>query len=185
MDLDEHWRANRRDPGSGAFTQFHHDSTDARSLSDESVYGIAEDAEGRLWVGTQHGLNRLDPDGRSFERYFHEPGRADSLAGDWVYALHRGPSGTLWVGTVGGGLDRWTGTAGRFEHFALASLAGGPRGLEDVFGIHETSDGRVWVGTRAGLVLLDPRQRTAERFDLTILLANERGTWRVRSLDGV
>ncbi len=158
---------NRRDPKSGTFRQFHHDSADAGSLSDESVYGVAEDAEGRLWVGTQHGLNRLDPDGRRFERHFHEPDRADSLAGDWVYALHRGPTGQLWVGTVGGGLDRWSGTAGRFEHFALASLAGGPRGLDDVFGIHEATDGRVWVGTRAGLVRLDPRQRTAERLDLT------------------
>jgi signal transduction histidine kinase/streptogramin lyase len=158
---------NRRDPWSGEFTQFHHDSADADSLSDESVYGVAEDAEGRLWVGTQRGLNRLDPDGRRFERHFHEPGRADSLAGDWVFALHRGPSGTLWIGTVGGGLDRWAGTAGRFEHFALASLTGGPRGLDDVFAIHETPDGRVWAGTRAGLVLLDPSQRKAERLDLT------------------
>ncbi|NJD30410.1 MAG: hypothetical protein FIB04_00780 [Gammaproteobacteria bacterium] len=158
---------NRRDPQSGAFTQFHHDSADARSLSDESVYGIAEDAEGRLWVGTQRGLNRLDPDGRRFEQHFHEPSRADSLAADWVYTLHRGPSGTLWIGTVGGGLDRWTGTAGRFEHFALASLAGGPPGLDDVFAVHEAPDGRVWVGTRAGLVLLDPRQGKAEQLDLT------------------
>jgi signal transduction histidine kinase/ligand-binding sensor domain-containing protein len=158
---------NRRDPSSGAFTQYHHDSSDAGSLSDESVYGVAEDAEGRLWVGTQRGLNRLDPDGRRFERHFHEPDRADSLAADWVYALHRGPTGTLWIGTVGGGLDRWTGNAGRFEHFALASLAGGPQGLDAVFGIHEAADGHVWVGTREGLVLLDPRQRKAERLDLT------------------
>lgn len=158
---------NRRDPQSGVFTQFHHDSADDRSLSDESVYGVAEDAEGRLWVGTQRGLNRLDPDGRRFEQHFHEPARADSLAADWVYTVHRGPTGSLWVGTVGGGLDRWTGSGGKFEHFPLASLAGGPRGLDDVFGIHETADGRVWVGTRAGLVLLEPRQRKAERFDLT------------------
>jgi signal transduction histidine kinase/ligand-binding sensor domain-containing protein len=158
---------NRRDARSGTFTQFHHDSSDGRSLSDESVYGIAEDADGRLWVGTQRGLNRLDTDGRRFERHFHEPGRADSLASDWVYALHRGPTGTLWVGTVGGGLDRWAGAAGRFEHFALASLAGGPRGLDDVFAVHETSDGRVWAGTRAGLVVLDLKARTAERLDLT------------------
>ena len=158
---------NRRDPRTGTFTQFHHDSSDGRSLSDESVYGIAEDTEGRLWVGTQRGLNRLDADGRRFERHFHEPGRADSLASDWVYALHRGPTGTLWVGTVGGGLDRWAGATGRFEHFALASLAGGPRGLDDVFAVHETPDGRVWAGTRAGLVVLDPKARTAERLDLT------------------
>ena len=158
---------NRRDPRSGAFTQFHHDSADGGSLSDESVYGIAEDAEGRLWVGTQRGLNRLDADGRRFERHFHEPARADSLASDWVFALHRGPTGTLWVGTVGGGLDRWTGTGGRFENFALASLVGGPRGVDDVFGIHEAADGNVWVGTRDGLVLLDPKRQEAERLDLT------------------
>ena len=158
---------NRRDPRLGTFTQFHHDSADDRSLSDESVYGIAEDAEGRLWVGTQHGLNRLDADGRRFARHFHEPGRADSLASDWAYSLHRGPTGTLWVGTVGGGLGRWTGTASRFENFPLASLAGGPSSLDDVFAVHEVPDGRVWVGTRAGLVVLDPRQRKVERIDLT------------------
>ena len=158
---------NRRDPQSGMFTQFHHDSGEPRSLSDESVYGMAEDADGRLWVGTQRGLNRLDAGGRNFERFFHEPGRADSLAGDWVFALHRGPTGTLWVGTVGGGLDRWTGTGGRFDNFALATLAGGSPGLDDVFAIHEAADGHVWVGTRLGLVLLDPQQRTAERLDLT------------------
>lgn len=157
---------NRRDPRSGAFEQFHHDSTDPRSLSDESVYGMAEDAEGRLWVGTQHGLNRLDADGRRFERYFHDAGRPESIAGDWVFALHRGPTGTLWVGTVGGGLDRWTGAGARFEHFPLASLAGGPRGLDDVFAVHEAGDGRVWIGTRAGLVVLDPGQRKAELLDL-------------------
>ncbi|MGE5761396.1 MAG: two-component regulator propeller domain-containing protein, partial [Gemmatimonadota bacterium] len=150
-----------------AFTQFHHDSADASSLSDESVYGVAEDAEGRLWVGTQRGLNRLDVDGRSFERHFHEPGRADSLAGDWVYALHRGPTGTLWVGTVGGGLGRWTGAAGRFENFSIASIAGGPRSLDDVFAVHETPDGRVWVGTRGGLAVFDPVARRAEPVDLT------------------
>jgi signal transduction histidine kinase/ligand-binding sensor domain-containing protein len=158
---------NRRDPRSGTFTQFHHDSAVADSLSDESVYGIAQDAEGRVWVGTQRGLNRLDGDGRRFERHFHAPGRADSIGNDWVYALHRGPTGTLWVGTVGGGLGRWTGSGGSFENFALASLAGGPRGLDDVFAIHEAPDGNVWLGTRAGLLVLDPRQRKAGRLDLT------------------
>ena len=158
---------NRRDPRTAGFTQFHHDSADAHTLSDESVYGMAEDAEGRLWVGTQRGLNRIDADGRRFERHFHEPGRPDSVANDWVYALHRGPTGILWVGTVGGGVGRWTGSGSRFENFSLASLIGGPRGLDDVFAMHEARDGRVWIGTRLGLVRFDPQRRTAERLDLT------------------
>ena len=162
---------NRRDPHTGKFTQFHHDSKDPRSLSDESTYGVAEDADGRIWVGTQHGLNRLDADGRSFARYFHASGNASSLAQNWVYALHRGASRRLWIGTVGGGIDRWDGASGGFEHFPLAQLTGGSRELDDVFAIHETADGRVWAGTRAGLVILDPASRKARRVDM----ANDAG----------
>jgi signal transduction histidine kinase/ligand-binding sensor domain-containing protein len=157
---------NRRDPRTGEFTQFHHDSADPRSLSDASVYGVAEDAAGRIWVGTQRGLNRLEADGRSFTRFFHADGDAASLAHDWVYAVHRGLSGHLWIGTVGGGIDRPAASGEGFEHFPLAELIDGARGLNDVFGIHETADGRVWAGTREGLVVLDPTRRTAERFDL-------------------
>jgi len=95
---------NRRDPRTGEFIQFHHDSGNPRSLSDDSIYGVAEDADGRVWVGTQNGLNRFDADGRNFVRYFHETGNAASLAHNWVYALHRGASRRLWIGTVVGGM---------------------------------------------------------------------------------
>jgi len=162
---------NRRDPRTGKFTQFHHDSRNPRSLSDESIYGVAEDADGRVWVGTQNGLNRLDSDGRSFVRHFHESGNANSLAHNWVYALHRGVSRRLWIGTVGGGIDRWDGAGGRFEHFSLAQLAKGSRALDDVFSIYEAADGQVWAGTREGLVVLDPAQRTARLVDM----ANDAG----------
>jgi len=162
---------NRRDPRTGKFTQFHHDSRNPRSLSDESIYGVAEGADGRVWVGTQNGLNRLDADGRSFVRYFHESGNASSLAHNWVYALHRGASRRLWIGTIGGGIDRWDGADGKFEHFPLAQLAKGSRALDDVFAIHEGADGRVWAGTREGLVVLEPAHRTAKRVDM----ANDAG----------
>jgi signal transduction histidine kinase/ligand-binding sensor domain-containing protein len=157
---------NRRDLRTGEFTQFRHDSTNPRSLSDESIYGVAEDADGQVWVGTQHGLNRLDPDGRSFVRYFHESADANSLAHNWVYALHRGVSRRLWIGTVGGGIDRWDSAGGGFEHFPLAQLAGGSDGLDDVFALYEAADGQVWAGTREGLVVLDPAHRTAKLVDM-------------------
>ena len=157
---------NRRDPRTGTFTQFHHASGDPRSLSDESVYGVGQDAEGRLWVGTQKGLNRLDVDGRGFTRYFHQPEVPGTLAHDWVYTLHLGPSQQLWIGTVGGGINRWNGTTGSFEHFGLARLTGGSPAHDDVFALHEATDGHVWAGTRQGLVELDPVRHEAALFDM-------------------
>ncbi len=163
---------NRRDPDTGAFTQFHHASTDPRSLSNESVFGVAEDAAGAVWVGTQSGLNRLSADGRHFTRYRLTGAQPGSRAFDWVYALHRGPSGTLWIGTIGGGVFRWNGTAERFDQFPLAKLANGKATLDDVFALHESPDGRMWVGTRGGVVVLDPGRGTAEQFNL----AGDQGT---------
>lgn len=163
---------NRRDPATGRFTQFHHDSRDPRSLSDESVYCIGQDADGAVWIGTQSGLNRLDPDGRGFTRFYHDRGDTPRISDNWVYTLYRGPSGTLWIGTVGGGVDRWDAAAKTFENFPLAKLTGGHAELDDVFGLHEGSDGRLWVGTRRGLVVLDPRRKSASIVDL----ASETGT---------
>ncbi len=158
---------NRRDPRTGRFTQFHHVSSDPRSLSDESVYCVSQDAEGRIWVGTQNGLNRLDPDGRGFTRLFHDRGESPRIGDNWVFTLHRGPTGTLWIGTVGGGIDRWDPGSERFQNFSLAKLVGGHAELDDVFGLYEGPDGRVWAGTRRGLVTLDVAHGSAALVDLS------------------
>ena len=157
---------NRRDPRTGEFTQFHHDSADPRSLSDESVYGVAEDAEGRIWVGTQHGLNRLEADGRSFTRFFHADGDAASLAHDWVYALHRGVSGQLWIGTVGGGIDRPAASGDRLRALPAGRAdrwrARPQRRVRDPRNRRWARLGR--HARRAGRAR--PARRTAERVDL-------------------
>lgn len=162
---------NRLDRRTGRFTRYRHDSADDGSLSDPSVYGVAEDDAGRVWVGTQRGLNRLEPDGSRFTRFFREPGSSGSIANDWVYALHYGKSGTLWIGSVGGGIDRWDDAAGRFENLRPSSLAAGSSALDDIFALYEAPDGRLWAGTRGGLVVVDAARRGARVVDL----ANDAG----------
>ena len=157
---------NRLDPRTGRFTRFAHDSRNPSSLSDPSIFGVAEDAQGRIWVGTQRGLNRLDARGTGFERFLHDPARAGSLANDWVYALHLGRSGALWIGTVGGGIDRRDEQHDRFENLRPSVLTGGSGMLDDIFALHEGPDGRLWVGTRGGLVVIDAAGRSARLLDL-------------------
>ncbi len=110
-------------------------------------WALAEDHEGKIWVGTvSRGLRRFDPDTGKFTHFQHDPDDPTSLSNGSVRALYVDRKGTLWVGTPGG-LDRFdpdTGTFTNFQHEPdnLSSLS---KGL--VLSIYEDQEGILWVGT--------------------------------------
>jgi ligand-binding sensor domain-containing protein len=111
--------------------------TRGRGLPDDSVWAIAEDGAGRIWVGTRRGLVRFEGQAT---RIF---GVDDGLPNEDARALAAGRGGTLWVGTTGG--------------LARLDPQGGARftkvgGLSDdsITAVYEDGSGTVWVGTRIG-----------------------------------
>ncbi|MGH2367855.1 MAG: ligand-binding sensor domain-containing protein, partial [Chloroflexota bacterium] len=72
-------------------------------LAHDSVHAIAEDQQGRIWLGTKGGITVLDEaapaDGRW--RQFGAGG-AGALPHPWVQALVFSPDGRVWAGTRGG-----------------------------------------------------------------------------------
>ena len=50
------------------FTQFRHNPNDENSLSSNTVYSIAQDANGMLWLGTDVGLNNIHPNNHKIRR---------------------------------------------------------------------------------------------------------------------
>jgi signal transduction histidine kinase/ligand-binding sensor domain-containing protein len=153
----------RRDPLTGQFRQYGHDPADPRSLSDPDVIDVAQDGTGNVWVTTRNGLNRLDADLAGFTRYHHRAEPAPVLGRHRVSRLLRSSQGRLWIATHGTGVERWDAQRREFETYSLAQIAGGSPGLDSVFAIAEARDGRLWVGTREGLLLLDPLRREARR----------------------
>ena len=151
----------RRDPLTGRLRQYEHDPADPRSLSDPNVLDVAQDREGNLWVTTRNGLNRLDADLAGFTHYHHVPEPVPVVGRHRVSRLLRSSEGRLWIATHGAGVDRWDAERREFETYSLAQLTGGSPGLDLVFAIEEARDGRLWVGTREGLLLLDPQRREA------------------------
>lgn len=125
------------------------------------VVSLNVDAQGGVWLGSYgEGLVRLSPETRLYERQRHRRGDANSLAQGRVRALAEDHTGTLWVGSVGGGLqsvDAVARMAGEVWHFVErdpAQTNPNPR-RRYVWSILEDRSQRLWMGSEAGLDVLD------------------------------
>ncbi|HEX9652603.1 MAG TPA: two-component regulator propeller domain-containing protein, partial [bacterium] len=83
-------------------SQLLHEPTDANSLSDNFVWTILEDRDGKIWIGTNQGLNQFDPATEEFRHYKHDPKDRNSLSHDVVRAIYQDSRGALWIGTYDG-----------------------------------------------------------------------------------
>jgi signal transduction histidine kinase len=71
-------------------------SSDSTDVSPEQL--IAEDLQGRIYIGTGRGLDRLDPATGHFKHFT----TADGLAPGSIKSCFRDRRGALWIGTSGG-----------------------------------------------------------------------------------
>jgi len=81
------------------FTVF--DEGNTPEIKSNIVKALAEDHQGRLWIGTQGGGLACFQGGK-FTSYT----TANGLSNDSVLSLFEDREGSLWIGTDGGGLDR-------------------------------------------------------------------------------
>ncbi len=116
----------------------------ATGPSHNSIFALAQDRDGFLWIGTQDGLNRFDGD--RFEVWRHDAGDPGSLSANRVNGVLEDSRRRLWIATAAG-VDRFDRRTGRFDHFVLADANGRPaQGLD----LAEDEGGRIWAGTTTG-----------------------------------
>jgi len=73
----------------------------AEGLLDDNVTSLTTDAEGRLWIGTRHGVNRWEAG------VFSSLTTRDGLADYPVTSVQAAKSGTVWI-TAQGGTYQWS-----------------------------------------------------------------------------
>jgi signal transduction histidine kinase/ligand-binding sensor domain-containing protein/DNA-binding response OmpR family regulator/HPt (histidine-containing phosphotransfer) domain-containing protein len=150
----------RFDPGSGQFTTYSHDASDARSLNHNRVTALRVDRAGSLWAATDFGLSRWEPATGGFSTFSPQPKglvQYRSIAED--------PDGVLWLATLSKGVQRFDPRTGTFKLFDDALRAAHPRGHNRVNSVHVDSKGTVWIATFRGLGRLDPRDGTFKSYD--------------------
>jgi diguanylate cyclase (GGDEF)-like protein len=137
-------------------TRFRHHSDDPASLSDDSVYAIAEDGSGRIWIGTATGLDLVNPVARRIERLGPrlQAAGAPQNAAIKVNTLFADAHGNVWVG-MDFGLARVNLASGAYTLLRHDDRQSNTLPNGRVTALLEDRDGRLWVGTSAGLALLN------------------------------
>lgn len=70
------------------FRIFRHDPFESTSISGNIITAIAEDQNGRLWIGTErNGLNCFDPLTETFRRFKHDPENPNSLSHNEILSI--------------------------------------------------------------------------------------------------
>ncbi|WP_239470551.1 ligand-binding sensor domain-containing protein [Archangium violaceum] len=125
-------------------------------LSHHHVGALLEDPSGAVWIGTVGGgLQRVVPDAGGGIPDVARWTRGEGLIDDHVVALARSPDGALWVSTRAG-LSRFDEASGHFESYAASD--GLPTVVFNAKAV-ALDGGRLYWGTRKGVVALDPSVR--------------------------
>lgn len=132
------------------------------------VLAIAEDHEGRLWLGHRSGLLRVGNDGAIDE--WRAGDVEDATPGGQVDQLQVASDGSVWLSAPGGGVQRRDAASGRVLRDIPADAAHG-LGTGDIEALVLSPRGEVWVAGGDGVAALDA---TRGSFDPLPELGSER-----------
>jgi signal transduction histidine kinase/ligand-binding sensor domain-containing protein/CheY-like chemotaxis protein len=134
---------------------FFHNFGMADGLPSSTVWKLAQDRDGYLWIGTADGLARYD--GVGFRIYRHDAADPASLSGDDVTALFVDRDNRVWCGGEDAGLNLLDTHRAGFRHFRHDARDAASLGGDDVWAIGQEGSGTIWVGGYAsGLDRLAP-----------------------------
>lgn len=127
---------------------FNEQDLDILRFQDLDIYTMYPDAEGLVWLCTNHGLFYYQPSVREFSRLnfcFRENQEANT-----VRAITANPNGLLYIGTEDGLYiyNRLTGEAKNYKQ----SFENDPEKLNDnaIYSIYLAGDSSIWLGTYFG-----------------------------------
>ena len=123
-------------------------------LPANDVYGLLEDSQGNIWVGTSEGVAKFD--GRTWETFI--PGNS-GLAYRYVNGLAEDKHGRIWMSTLSGGSVYNNGEWIEYDRFGDDE---GEQQLpsNSLFNVYYDSQDRVWFATGLGAAVLEDGEWT-------------------------
>lgn len=138
------------------FKTYLHNPSDTFSISNNSNKFLFKDSKGNLWCITRDGLNLYDPIADRFYNYRSPLHKGlHPIRGD-IEAMAEDANGTLWIAGGSEGLFKLQSLTEISEKYHFNS-----NDLSAIFiSIKPDKNGLLYVGTRDGLLLFNPKQAT-------------------------
>ena len=114
--------------------------TTQQGLPNDSIFCLASDSSGAIWICTTEGLARFQ------NNRFQVFTTAQGLPSNGIRATCEASDGTRWVAGLDFGLSRWDGR--RFIAYSDARISG----RDTITALACAQDGSVWVGSAGGLM---------------------------------
>lgn len=135
--------------------------TTHNSLNDNTVNCITEDRKNKsLWIGTNDGgLNHYDIFSGRFTSFKAEY-PYHTLKSNNIKCILPDSLGNLYIGTHAGGLTYLNTRSNQREHYTLNPSV---PAFNSCYSIIDSGDGKLWLGTLNGLLLLDKKTKKLSR----------------------
>jgi len=126
---------------------FRHDDRDSRSLANNSVLDIFQDAHGETWIGTRRGLNLLTKSKQVFRNFSALPNDSHYLNSSIIYAFWIDEKERIWVGTEDGGINVYDPAKGTFEYLMAQANNTNSISQNCIKAFLDDRKGNLWIGT--------------------------------------
>jgi ligand-binding sensor domain-containing protein/signal transduction histidine kinase len=132
-------------------------------LTSDRVRVLLDTSEGKLWIGTPHGLNVLDKISGDVVAYQNDTENLQSIPHNRIRSLYQEDTGRIWVGTSAG-LVFYDPSIDGFRRPEIAKKWDSKMREIDVRAIYKDESDVFWLGTGNGLLKADFHKRDAKVF---------------------
>lgn len=152
------------------FRTFKHQNHQPKSISNNRVNAIVEDKLGKLWIGTSNGLNIYNPATEVFKRVDIR----DIKGGrNYISSVLLDSYQNVWTATFAGvklvDTQKWV----LKEQIGLKDTSSNSLYTAVVFTMFEDNSRKIWVGSKNGVKLFDPKTKKLVALPKSIVNSKE------------
>jgi ligand-binding sensor domain-containing protein len=121
-------------------------------LNSELVSQVAQDNNGLVWVGTDHGGITLINKKNSFSTSYllNNPNDPKSISQNSITTIYKDDQGIIWLGTYKQGVNYYNGNIVQFSYYHHRESDEKSLQFDDVNRFVEDRSGNIWIGTNGG-----------------------------------